>query len=157
MNIYLIPFLLVTALLVLFIYAWLQCREEQQPDRVKPTRLEINVEADWGWGLCLYITVNSRRLVIQVGQPGGVILHIDHLRRCPGCSTWFGAGSFVVSVWGREECPFCAEHAAYDFFQVNEHYGRADDLPAPGAWIPEALVTVYDEHARQVDFRNVVW
>jgi hypothetical protein len=161
MSIYLIPFLLVTALLLLFIYAWLQGRTEQ-PDRgaAPATRhaftFQLLFDCEWTtneWGRRqLFVAINRRQLVVELGGRFGNVLHIYHQRRCTSCGEWKAPDGFVLSVWGRESCIACAEHSAYDFFQVNEHYGRADDLPPSGAWIPESLVTVYDEHAR-----NVVW
>jgi hypothetical protein len=162
MSIYIIPFLLVTALLVLFTYAWLQCRAEQQQDReaapATPHRafsLRLTLEYEWTtdeWGRRqILLTINHRQLVVEFGGAFGNLLRIQHRRQCV-CGGWKAPDTFVLSVWGYEACIDCAERHAYDFFEVNEHYGRPNDMPASCAWIPEALVQVYDEHAR-----NVVW
>lgn len=164
MSTLLIPFSLLAGIIVLFAYAWLQCRAEQQQDKGQPpadTRFAFSrtflliFDVEWAtseYGKRLTVAINHRQLVVEIGGIGGDIITLWHERRCTGCSEWRTPDSFVLSVWGRETCASCAEYAAWDFFQVNEHYGRPDDLPAAGAWIPEYLMQEYEDH-----FRNVVW
>lgn len=162
MSTLLVPFFCLTGIIVLFAYAWLSCRAEKQ-DIIKPVisrfafsrTLHLTFDYEWAmneYGKRLTVAINHRQLCIEFGGVGGEILSIWHERRCTGCSHWQAPDNFVLSVWGYEACADCAERHAWDFFQVNEHYGEPDTLPALGAWIPQYLMEEYNDH-----FRNVVW
>lgn len=163
MSTLLVPFFCLVGIVVLFAYAWLSGRAEQQQDTIQPADSRfafsrtflLTFDCEWatsGYGKRLTVAFNHRQLVIEVGGIGGDILTLWHERRCTGCSHWRTPDSFVLSVWGYEACTECAERHAWDFLQVNEHYGRPNDLPATGAWIPQYLAETYNDH-----FRHVVW
>ena len=132
----------VTIFAIAFGYVWLECRMEHNESAAGfDWRLSLWLEwQEWCGGRRLIITVQHRRLLIVLGGYGGS--RISWEQQCPDCGEWHQAWYIVKNVWGYQVCIDCADHAAYVFHQVCDHYGYPPK-PVNGAWIPVELQEGY--------------
>jgi len=132
----------VTFFAIGFGYAWLECRMEHNDGPVgfdSPLSLWLEWQ-EWCGGRRLIITVQRRRLLIVLGGHGGS--GISWEKQCLDCCEWHQPWYIVSNVWGHPVCIDCADHAAYVFHQVCDHYGYSRK-PVDGAWIPAELQECY--------------